>query len=145
VSEGRLRAAVAILALVGLGIAAYLTYVRYTHGSYACTTGGCELVQGSKYAELVGIPVAVIGLVGYAAILAVAFVRGEPGAVIGLMLSGFGFAFAVYLIYVQWALIDAFCMWCLISDVVMALILVLSVLRLLSVMRAGRGAAEAAG
>jgi uncharacterized membrane protein len=143
VSERPLRAAIAALALVGLGIAAYLTYVRYTGGSYACTTGGCELVQGSKYSVVAGVPVAVTGLVGYFLILATAFVRGEPGAAIGLMLSGFGFAFAVYLIYVQWALIDAFCVWCLASDVVMGVILLLSALRLWAVLRTNREVAEA--
>ena len=143
--EGSLRAAIAGFALIGLGIAAYLTYVRYTGGSYACTTGGCELVQGSKYAVVAGVPVAVTGLVGYALLLVTSFVRGETGAVIGLMLAGFGFAFAAYLVYVQWALIDAFCLWCLISDAVMTVILVLSVLRLLVVLRAQRGTVEAAG
>lgn len=139
----RLRAAIATLALAGLGVAAYLAYVRYTGGSYACTTGGCELVQGSKYAVLVGIPVAVIGLVGYASILVSAFVPGEPGAAVGLTLTAVGFAFAAYLIYVQWALIEAFCMWCLISDVIMALLLLLSIVRLRIVIRGARQPADA--
>lgn len=136
-TEGRLRAVVAVLALVGTGIAAYLAYIRYTGGTYACTTGGCELVQSSKYSEVAGIPVAVIGLAGYVAILGSAFVRGEPGAAIGAALTLVGFVFAAYLIYVQWALIEAFCMWCLISDVVMFVLLVVSALRLRVVLRAG--------
>lgn len=134
-TETRLRTAIALLALVGTGIAAYLAYIRYTGGTYACTTGGCELVQSSRYSEVAGVPVAVIGLVGYLVILAAAFVRGEPGAAVGAALTVIGFVFAAYLIYVQWALIDAFCMWCLTSDVVMFVLLVLSGLRLRLVLR----------
>jgi uncharacterized membrane protein len=130
VTDRRLRAAVAAVALAGAGLAAYLVFVRETGGALACTTGGCELVQGSRYAEVAGIPVAVIGLVGYLAVAASALVRGEPGAALGLALSGIGFAFAMYLVYVQVALIDAICVWCLASDTLMALLLALGVLRL---------------
>ena len=58
----RLRGAIAAAALVGAAIAAYLTVVHYAHASPICTTGGCEKVQHSSYAELAGIPVAVLGL-----------------------------------------------------------------------------------
>ena len=58
-TETRLRAAIAGLALVGLAIAAYLTYTRYSGAQIACATGGCEPVQQSRYAEIAGIPVAV--------------------------------------------------------------------------------------
>lgn len=53
-----------MLSLVGAGIASYLVYVRYSHVTIACTTGGCEKVQSSRYAEVAGIPVAVLGLLG---------------------------------------------------------------------------------
>jgi uncharacterized membrane protein len=130
--------AIALLALVGLGIAAYLTYVRYRGAAIACSTGGCERVQSSRYAELAGVPVAVIGLVGYALLLLTAFVPGELGALAAAGLALGGFAFAVYLIYVQVAVIDAVCQWCLGNDAVMALLLVASVLRLVAVGRAAR-------
>ena len=55
-SERGLRAAVALLALAGAGIAAYLTYAWYAEAAIACTTGGCETVQSSSYAKLAGIP-----------------------------------------------------------------------------------------
>ena len=130
-----LRLATAVLALVGLGIAGYLTYVRYAHVAIACTTGGCEKVQSSSYSELAGIPVAVIGLVGYALILGTAFVAGDIGALAAVALTLGGFAFAVYLIYVQLAIIDAICQWCIASDVVMALLLAVSLLRARAVTR----------
>jgi len=135
VSERGLRLATAGLALVGLGIAAYLTYVHYSGAAIACSTGGCEKVQTSSYAELAGIPVAVIGLVGYVLILLTAFLAGELGAVAAVGLTLGGFAFAVYLIYVQVALIEAFCIWCLASDGVLALLVLVSLLRLRTVTR----------
>jgi uncharacterized membrane protein len=135
VSERGLRLATAALALVGMGIAAYLTYVHYAGAAIACSTGGCEKVQTSSYAELAGIPVAVIGLVGYFLILLTAPVAGELGAVAAAALTLGGFAFAVYLIYVQVALIDALCIWCLASDGVLALLVLVSLLRLRTVAR----------
>ena len=134
-SERGLRLATAVLALVGMGIAAYLTYVHYSGAAIACTTGGCEKVQTSSYAELAGIPVAVIGLVGYVLILLTVFVAGEVGAVAAVGLTLGGFAFAAYLIYVQVALIDALCIWCLASDAVLALLVLVSLLRLRAVAR----------
>ena len=66
-----MRRAIASLALLGLAISAYLTWVHYAGIEPVCSgISDCERVQNSSYAELVGIPVAVIGVVGYAAILA---------------------------------------------------------------------------
>jgi uncharacterized membrane protein len=145
VSERALRGTTAGLALAGLGIAAYLTYARYAHAALACTTGGCETVQSSEYATLAGIPVPVLGLAGYAAILATAFVRGELGALAGLALALGGFAFSIYLVYVQWAIIEAFCVWCLASDVVMLLLVVVSLLRVRATARAAALSAGSPG
>ena len=72
------------LALIGVGIAAYLVYVHYAHAKVICSIShGCETVQKSKYAKLAGVPVALIGLFGYLAILASLFVRGEAGRLAG--------------------------------------------------------------
>jgi uncharacterized membrane protein len=136
VSDRSLRVAVALLALAGLGIAAYLTYARYAHTSIVCTTGGCETVQSSDYAEVLGIPVAVLGLVGYAAILVTAFLPGESARLAGAALALGGLVFSVYLIFVQIFPIGAFCVWCLASDLVMFLLAAATVARL----RAGQPA-----
>ena len=137
-SERALRLATGVLAFVGLGIAAYLTAVRYTGATIACTTGGCEKVQSSEYAEVAGVPVAVIGLVGYALLLATAFVPGELGALAAAGLALGGFAFCAYLVYVQIALVDAICHWCIANDAVMLVLLGVSLLRLTVVARAAR-------
>ena len=132
VTESRLRTAVGVLALLGLGIAAYLTYLRYAGGSPYCIAGGggCEQVQESEYAKLAGIPVAVLGLVAYAALLVTALVPGPVAAAAGAGIALAGVAFSAWLLYAQLALIDAVCQWCVANDVVIALAAVAAVWRL---------------
>ncbi len=128
-SERAARLAVAVLALAGIGIAGYLTYAHYRGIAPVCTTGGCEEVQTSEYADVLGIPVAVLGLVGYAALFVTALLRAPEAAAAGVAMALGGLGFALYLIYVQVAIIEALCIWCLASDVVMALLAVAAVLR----------------
>jgi uncharacterized membrane protein len=129
-TDARLRAAIASLALAGAGIAAYLTYAWYAEATIACATGGCETVQSSEYARVLGIPVPVLGLAGYLAILATAFFAGERARVAGAALALGGLVFSVYLIFVQVFAIEAFCQWCLASDAVMLLLAAATVARL---------------
>ena len=129
-SDARLRAAILVLAAIGIGIAGYLLYERWTGGTIACSTGGCETVQESKYAKITGVPIALLGLLAYVAIFVTALSRKEVAKVAGAAIALGGLVFAVYLIYVQAALIDAFCQWCLASDVAIALLALLTSLRL---------------
>ena len=129
-SDRALRIAVAVLALLGAAIAAYLTYAKYADATIACTTGGCETVQSSDYAEILGLPVPVLGLVGYLAIFASTLAHGETARVVGASLALGGLAFSAYLLIVQIVAIGAFCQWCLASDVVMLLLAAATVARL---------------
>lgn len=121
----RVRSAMVALAVVGLGIAAYLTYVHYSGAQVACTAGqSCVKVQTSQWSRLAGVPVALIGLVGYLAILASLLVpdREESRlATLGLALTGFGFS--AYLTYRELFSIHAICEWCVSSAVIMTLLL----------------------
>ena len=132
-SEGRLRAAILGLALAGVGITSYLVAVRYSGSQVLCTSGGCETVQHSRYAKAAGVPVAVLGLVGYLLIVASALRRGETAAFVGAAVASAGLAFGGYLIWVQVARIGATCEWCLASDGLLALLVPLTFLRLASV------------
>lgn len=129
-SDRTLQIVVGALAAGGSAVAVYLTYARFTHTSIACTTGGCETVQSSRYAEVAGIPVTLLGLGAYVAILATAFSTSElaRGGAAAIALAGA--AFSAYLLYVQLALIGALCQWCLGNDAVIALLAIATVLRL---------------
>jgi uncharacterized membrane protein len=128
----RLRAAIAAAAVAGGAIAAYLTVVHYAHVSPICTSGGCEKVQHSSYAEVGGIPVSVLGLIAYAVVLVSAAVPGVVAAVVGAIVALAGAAFSGFLLWAQLARIHAICQWCLGNDVVIAVIAVLCVARALT-------------
>ena len=83
VTDVRLRRAIAVLALVGAGIAGYPAVVRALGEAPVCSTGGCESVQSSDYAEVVGIPVALLGLLAYLALFATALRAGPAFAAVG--------------------------------------------------------------
>jgi uncharacterized membrane protein len=130
----RLFLVTAGLAAVGIAIAGYLTWVHYADIEPICAGGGggCEKVQTSSYAELAGVPVAVIGLVGYLAILGSLLVPGEAGRMGGAVLSLVGFGFSVYLTYLELFEIDAICQWCVASAVVMTALAVATTARLVT-------------
>ncbi len=128
----RLRAAIAATAAIGAAVAAYLTVVHYSHVSPICTTGGCETVQHSRYAELAGVPVALLGLATYIGLIATASVRGVAAAFVGALLGLAGVAFSGYLLWAQLEAIGAICQWCLGNDTIIAVVAVLSVRRMLT-------------
>jgi uncharacterized membrane protein len=127
-----LRIAAIVLAVAGLGVAAYLTYVHYEGIKPVCGLGGdCEKVQTSEWADLAGIPVALLGLIGYALILGSLFVRGEAGLMAAALLSLVGFGFSAYLTYRELFTINAICPWCVSSAVILTLLSVVTTARLL--------------
>ena len=132
-NDRRLAYAIGVVALIGLGVASYLTYVHYAGESPACLAGGggCEKVQTSDYAKLAGIPVADLGLAGYIAILASLLVRGDLGRLAGAAIALSGFGFSVYLTYREIFTIKAICQWCVGSAVLMTLLAILTTVRLI--------------
>jgi uncharacterized membrane protein len=130
----RHRQATALLSLVGLFVALYLwLYKIGLIGTLQCGTGGCEVVQTSRYAVFLGLPVALYGVGGYAALFAVSIVGLRPRYLLSvaptrilLALATGGFLFTVYLNYVQLFRIHAFCPWCFTSAVIMTAIWVIA-------------------
>jgi uncharacterized membrane protein len=115
-----------LLAVAGAGVAAYLTYVE-TSGSMAVCgpVGDCNTVQQSEYARLFGIPVGLLGLVGYGGVI-VLWVLGQEGrpaargARHSLVAATFlGTVFSIYLTALEPFVIGATCMWCLSSAALM--------------------------
>jgi len=130
----RHRQAIALLALAGFFVALYLwLYKIGAAGALTCGAGGCETVQTSRWAELLGIPVAFYGVVGYAALLAVALVGLQPtwlgrrGPTLLLAaLATAGTAFSAWLTYLELFVIHAICRWCVASAAIMLLIWLVS-------------------
>jgi uncharacterized membrane protein len=139
VSAGRrkpwLDFALPILALIGLGVSCYLSYVETQLVSAICgSVGDCNAVQGSPYAKLFGVlPVGVLGATGYVAILG-AWLCGKlcsklPAGYVSLAIFGmalFGVLFSLYLTFLEPFVIKAVCIWCLSSAVIITLLLLLS-------------------
>ncbi len=125
----RLRRAMIALGVVGLGVATYLTIVHYVGFSALACTGAhgghssCQTVQSSEWSKLAGVPVALIGLLGYVAILGSLLVRDRDEtrlATLGLTTIGFGFS--AYLTFREGASIHAWCEWCLSSAVILTIL-----------------------
>jgi uncharacterized membrane protein len=133
VRRDRLVAAMAALALLGVAIAGYLTWIHYAGIKPICVSGGggCEQVQASRYSLLAGIPVALLGLVGYLAILASLRVRGEAGLTLGALITLMGLGFSAYLTYRELFTIKAICQWCVASALLMTALTVLALVRFL--------------
>lgn len=124
--------AIAAFATAGLAVAVYLTYVKYNGGVPSCSiVHGCQRVQDSAYAELAGLPIPVLGIIGYTLILLSLLIPGERGRMATALLALIGFGFSAYLTYLELFVIDALCQWCVISAVTMTATTVCAVWRFL--------------
>ena len=132
-SARSLRITLGALSVAGLGIAGYLTYVHYAGIKPVCTAGGsCEKVQTSAYSELAGVPVALLGLLGYTAILGLLISpENETTRFATMALTLVGFAFSAYLTYRELYSIHAICEWCASSAAILTVMAPLSVWRFL--------------
>ena len=121
-----------LVALVGFFVALYLAlYKAGVIGTLACGAGGCETVQLSRWATLLGVPVAVWGVAYYALVFALAFASLQERfadasgiALATLIVTGWGVLFSAWLTYLELFVIHAICRWCVVSAVI-ALVLFL--------------------
>jgi uncharacterized membrane protein len=132
-STRAVRIVMIAIATVGLGVASYLTYVHYAGSPILCLKGGgCETVQHSVYSKLVGVPVALIGLIGYITILASLLApESESTRLATMAFTVVGFGFSLYLTGRELFSIHAICPWCVSSAVMMTLLSGLAVWRFL--------------
>lgn len=119
----------AVLAAAGLAVSGYLLLTRLSDDTIVCAgLGSCDYVNQTKYATALGLPVSALGAALYAALLGAALlwllrpaVDLWPIAAWGLALAGAGYS--GYLTYVEVAVIDAVCVWCLVSASILAITL----------------------
>jgi uncharacterized membrane protein len=132
-----LRAVLLVLAVLGALISAYLTWTHYAGLTPVCTGSGegCETVQSSRYASILGIPVALLGLIGYGGLIFAAAVWREAGIYLGFLISLVGTLFSSYLTYLEIFVIGALCQWCLASAAIMVATLVCTALAVLPLLR----------
>lgn len=129
---------VAALALAGIFVGLYLTlYKLGIIGELTCSIGSCETVNTSKWSTLAGIPVAAWGVLFYIDMFAIAMVgtsaRLEENVAISVALVAqavLGMIFSAWLTYLELFVIDAICIWCVASALIVTAILIVSVLDL---------------
>ena len=127
--------AIPVLALIGIFVASYLTYIHWFPESNLCTgLGDCETVNASRWSTIRGFPIAALGLGMYVIILGLSFYRlrsqSEPHsfivpAIFGLSLVGV--LYSAYLTYIELFVIYAICPYCVASAIIVTLIFGLSV------------------
>jgi uncharacterized membrane protein len=126
----------AVLSLAGILISAYLWMFKHgLIGTLSCGSGGCETVQLSRYSSFLGVDVALLGLLAYAALLGLALLGLQPSwrdrrepALASLLLSAGGVVFAGYLTWLELFVIHAVCRWCVASAVIIVAVLLLALL-----------------
>ena len=130
------RMIIAALSLGGVGLATYLAMYKLGYiGTLACTVGSCETVNLSRWATMLGIPVAVWGLGFYVMLFAVAllgtmerFASAEWVSHALLALTGWGVVFSAWLTYLELFVIHAICMFCVMSAILITVTFLVSVL-----------------
>ncbi|CAN5752781.1 hypothetical protein BH23GEM10_BH23GEM10_17300 [soil metagenome] len=128
------RMGMALLALIGVLISTSMSAYKFGWlGTIVCGTGGCEKVQNSPWAEFLGMPVPVIGLLGYGALVVTALAGLQPRFAedrrIAMVLAAgasFGLLFSAYLTYLEATVINAWCRWCIVSAILATLIFLFS-------------------
>lgn len=133
-AEGTLRGVATFLATFGIGVATYIAIADSGGGSPVCIAGGhgCQTVAESSYSHLLGVNIAIFGIVGYVVLLAAALLRGDGARMTGFLVSLIGFGYSLYLTYLELFTIDAICQWCVASAVLMTLLFAINATRMLA-------------
>lgn len=112
-----------LLGLVGVGIGAYLVWVHYDLDALVCGLGDCEVVQTSSYAEVFDIPIAILGLLMYIALVALTLARLLrpalllPASMAALAITGAGTLYSAWLTWIEIDVLEAICQWCVASAI----------------------------
>jgi uncharacterized membrane protein len=126
------------LATLGILVSIYMTIYKLTSNNAMCLgSGDCSTVNASIYSEVYGVPVAFVGVLGYSAILGLLLLKDRAGkfleqngtlAIFGLAVTGF--AFTIYLVYLEIFVIKALCPFCITSQITMTILFLITIIRL---------------
>lgn len=130
--EGTLRRIATFAATFGIGVATYIAIAEAGGGSPVCVAGGsgCQTVAESSWSQLLGVNIAVFGIVGYVLLLAAALLRGDAARMAGFGLALGGFGYSLFLTYLEVFKIEAICQWCVASAVLMTILFGLNAVRM---------------
>ena len=128
----------ALVALAGVFVALYLTLFKLGFiGTLVCAVGSCEVVQTSRWATFLGYPVAAWGVAYYLAVLAVSLaglgasrVDSRRLSQLLVLMTATGVLFSAWLTYLELFVIDAICLWCVVSAVLATILFVIALLDL---------------
>jgi len=136
-SDKILRSIAFVTTVVGLLDSIYLSYIKLTHTEAFCAgIGECDIVNTSPYSEIAGIPMALLGASAYVALVILLIVEGRRGfwknnsLLIFFGMTLIGLLYSAYLTYIEVAVINAICPFCVLSAVAMLVLFVVSILRL---------------
>lgn len=121
------------LALAGLAVSLYLLTVHWGWWAAVCLgVGNCEVVNTSIYSELLGIPVALLGALTYAALIVLSLlvwrdIFAQEARTLRFLAAAIGVAFSAYLTYIELFVLREVCPWCVTSAILITLIAVLTV------------------
>jgi uncharacterized membrane protein len=131
-AEGTLRMIATFVAAFGIGVATYIAIEAAGGDAPACLAGssGCQTVANSSYSHLLGVNIAVFGIVGYVLLLAAALLRGDVARMAGFGLALAGFGYSVFLTYLELFKIEAICQWCVASAILMTVLFAFNSVRM---------------
>ena len=128
-----------ILIFLGILVSGYLSYIKFTDEPMVCAAEAgfnCDVVQNSVYAEVGGIAIAYMGLATYLVLGALILLENrlevlrEYGPLLVFAITLFAFVYSMYLVYIQAFVLEAFCQWCLIHELIITVLVVIVTLRL---------------
>lgn len=127
-----------LLVVAALLISGYISYTELTDTAIVCAetdTLNCDVVQSSAYSKMFGIPIAYLGFGMNVLLLALLLLEkriallAEYGPVIVFGIVLFGFVYSMWLVYLQAARLEAYCVWCLSHAAVITVLFVVSAIR----------------
>ena len=134
-----LRIVSLVLVVIGLLVSGYISYTKLTNTSLVCEEGAvvnCDIVQNSVYSKLAGIEIAYLGFLSYLVLGGLLIMENrlaflqDYGKILLFGITLFAFLYAVWLVYVQAAILAAYCLWCLAHELTITLLFIVSAVRL---------------